>query len=358
MSVTKDKNGKWMSQIRVRDWTGKEIHKKKRGFPTKREALQWEHAYISQADGSLGMGFKDFIELYMQDMGKRLKASTVANKHFLIDLKITPFFGRMPLNEIKPTHIRQWQNQLSSYCDENGRPYSQTYLKTIHNQLTAIFNYAVKYYGLKENPCHKAGSMGKKNAGEMSFWTKEEFAAFIEAVKDKPASYAIFMTLYYTGIREGELLALTPADIDLGKSTLRVNKSYQRLGGEDVVSSPKTPKSNRVIPIPEKLCDCLRVYMGQCYGLQENDRLFPYAKYFLSHEMERGCKRSGVKRIRIHQIRHSHASLLVEMGVSPLLIAERLGHERIQTTMETYSHLYPNKQAEVARQLDGLMPES
>ena len=80
-------------------------------------------------------------------------------------------------------------------------------------------------------------------------------------------------------------------------------------------------------------------------------------KYFLSHEMERGCKRSGVKRIKVHSLRHSHASLLVEMGFSPLLIAERLGHERIQTTMETYSHLYPNKQAEVARQLDGLMPE-
>jgi integrase len=172
---------------------------------------------------------------------------------------------------------------------------------------------------------------------------------------DKPASFAIYMTLYYTGMREGELLALTPADVDLEKMTIRINKSFQRLGGEDVVSTPKTPKSNRVITIPAKLRDCLKDYMAQCYDLQPEDRLFPYTKHFLSHEMERGCKLSGVKKIRVHDIRHSHASLLVEMGFSPLLIAERLGHERVQTTMETYSHLYPNKQTEVASQLDDLM---
>ncbi len=355
MSVTKDKNtGKWMSQIRIKDWTGKEIHKKKRGFATKREALQWERDFINQSSGSLGMSFMDFIELYIQDIEKRLKPSTVANKRFLIDLKIIPYFGKFPLDAIKPTDIRKWQNELTSYRDENGKPYSQTYLKTINNQITAIFNYAVKYYGLKENPCHKAGSMGKKNADEMEFWTKDEFATFIEAMKDRPASYAIFMTMYYTGIREGELLALTPADIDFEKDTLTINKSYQRLGGKDIITTPKTPKSNRVVMLPEVLKTVLRNYMEKCYGLQPDDRLFPYNKSFLYREMQIGIEASGVKRIRVHDIRHSHASLLVELGFSPLLIAERLGHERVQTTMNTYSHLYPNKQVEVANQLDKL----
>lgn len=147
----------------------------------------------------------------------------------MVDLKITPYFGKMPLSEIKPTDIRAWQNSLTSYRDENGTAYSPTYLKAIQNQLTAIFNYDVKYYNLKENPCHKAGSIGKKNADEMLFWTKEKFNTFIEAVSDKPLSQAIFMTLYYTGIREGELMALTPADIDFEKSTVTINKSYQRL---------------------------------------------------------------------------------------------------------------------------------
>ena len=200
--------------------------------------------------------------------------------------------------------------------------------------------------------------MGKKNADEMLFWTKDEFARFIEAVRDKPAAYAIYMTLYYTGMREGELLALTPADVDMENATIRINKSYQRLNGQDVVTTPKTPKSNRTVTIPAVLVNCLKEYMAQCYDLQPDDRLFPYTKHYLNHEMERGCKRSGVKKIRVHDVRHSHASLLVEMGFSPLLIAERLGHERVQTTMETYSHLYPNKQTEVARQLDGILPES
>ena len=259
-------------------------------------------------------------------------------------------------NRSTPDNVRQWQNSLTSYRDESGKPYSQTYLKCINNQLTAIFNYAVKYYGLKENPCHKAGSMGKKHADEMLFWTRQEFQTFIEVMKDRPASYTVFMTMYFTGIREGELLALTPSDIDFEKKTLTVNKSYQRLGREDIITTPKTPKSNRTLPIPDGLCTCLQEYMSHCYGLQKDDRLFPYTKSFLYHEMEYGCKASGVKRIRVHDIRHSHASLLVEMGFSPLLIAERLGHEKVQTTMDTYSHLYPNKQVEVARQLDGIMP--
>ena len=359
MSVTKDGNtGRWMSQVRVTDWTGKTIHKKKRGFQTKRDALQWEQEFMQQVTTSLGMTFQDFIDLYIRDMEKRLKPSTVASKRFLIDLKVTPFFGRMPLNAIKPTDIRRWQNELTSYRDENGNPYSATYLKTINNQITAIFNYAVKYYGLKKNPCHKAGSMGKKNADEMLFWTKDEFLKFIDAVKDKPVVYAIFMTFYYTGMREGELLALTPADIDLEKQTIRINKSFQKLHGQDMITSPKTPKSNRTVTIPKMLCDCLRDYMSKCFQLQPDDRLFPYGKTFLYREMIRGCKKSGVKKIRVHDLRHSHAAALIEMNVAPKLLQERLGHERIQTTLDTYGHLYPNAQAEVARQLEEFMSES
>ena len=150
------------------------------------------------------------------------------------------------------------------------------------------------------------------------------------------------------------LQALTLADIDFEKSTITINKSYQRINREDVITTPKTPKSNRVVTMPNVLAECLKAYISQCYDLDEENRIFPYTKYFLTHEMQRGCKKSGVKKIRIHDIRHSHASLLVEMGFSPLLIAERLGHERVQTTMETYSHLYPNKQVEVANRLDSL----
>ena len=105
----------------------------------------------------------------------------------------------------------------------------------------------------------------------------------------------------------------------------------------------------------QTLSDCLKEYMAKCYEIQPNDRLFPYTKSFLNHEMLRGCKKSGVKKIRVHDLRHSHASLLIEMGCQPLLIADRLGHEKIQTTLDTYSHLYPNKQTEVAKQLENII---
>lgn len=355
MSVTKDTSGRWLSQIRVKDYTGKVIHKKKRGFATKKEALEWERDFLNKATADMGMLFQDFVELYFEDMSHRLKESTIISKHYMVDKKILPVFGNIPINEITPKDIRKCQNSLTAYRDENGKPYSQTYLKAINNQLTAMFNYAVKYYNLHENPCTKAGSMGKSHAEEMNFWTKAEFEQFIVAVQDKPASYTAFMTLYYTGMRVGELCALTPADMNLVDHTITINKTFQCINGRDVIWPPKMPKSNRVVTIPQTLANCLKEYMDKCYEIQLDDRLFPYTNSFLNHEMLRGCKKSGVKKIRVHDLRHSHASLLIEMGCQPLLIADRLGHEKIQTTLNTYSHLYPNKQAEVAAQLENVM---
>ena len=352
MSVTKDGDtGRWMSQIRVTDWTGKTIHKKKRGFATKKEALQWERDFISQSTGSLGMTFGDFISLYVKDMEHRLKPSTVASKKWLIDLKVTPFFKKIPLNEIKPTHVRQWQNSLTSYRDENGKPYAQTYLKCINNQLTAIFNYAVKYYGLKENPCHKAGSMGKKKADEMLFWTKDEYLKFAKVVMDKPTSYYAFEVLYWCGIRLGELLALTASDFNFERQTLTINKSLQNIKGNIIITPPKTPKSNRTIKIPQFLVDEMQDYIKSLYGLEPDDRIFPISKAYLHHEMNRGAKAAGVKRIRIHDLRHSHVSLLIEMGFSAVAIAERVGHESIDITYR-YAHLFPTKQTEMANRLN------
>lgn len=240
--------------------------------------------------------------------------------------------------------------------------YSPTYLKTINNQLSAIFNYAVRYYDLKSNPCAKAGSMGKSKAEEMDFWTGEEFRKFIDSVMNKRLSYMAFMTLYWTGMRLGELLALNPKDVDLEKRTITITKSYQRLCKKDVITPPKTPKSKRVITIPEFLAADIRDYIDSLYELQENDRLFPITKYYLEHEMQRGIKESGVKRIRVHDLRHSHASMLIELGFSPLEIANRLGYEKVETTLNTYAHLYPNnninKELKNSGQIKLVLPEA
>ena len=347
MKAEKDKKtGKWLIQYRYTDWQGKRRKSTKRGFATKREAEEWLRNFLITQKGDFDMKFADFWKMYCADMETRLREHTMRTKKYIVELKILPYFGNKRVNDITAADIRQWQNELIKIG------YSPTYLKTINNQLSAIFNYAVRYYDLKSNPCAKAGSMGKSKAEEMDFWTGEEFRRFIDSVMNKRLSYMAFMTLYWTGMRLGELLALNPKDVDLEKRTTSITKSYQRLGKKDVITPPKTPKSKRVITIPEFLAADIKDYMDSLYDLQENDRLFPITKYYLEHEIQRGIKESGVKRIRVHDLRHSHASMLIELGFSPLEIANRLGHEKVETTLNTYAHLYPNKQTKLAERLD------
>ena len=347
MKAEKDKKtGKWLIQYRYTDWQGKRRKSTKRGFATKREAEEWLRNFLITQKADFDMKFEDFWKMYCADMETRLREHTMRTKKYIVELKILPYFGNKRVNDITAADIRQWQNELIKMG------YSPTYLKTINNQLSAIFNYAVRYYDLKSNPCAKAGSMGKSKAEEMDFWTVEEFRKFIDSVMNKRLSYMAFMTLYWTGMRLGELLALNPKDVDLEKRTISITKSYQRLGKKDVITPPKTPKSKRVITVPEFLAADIKDYMDSLYDLQENDRLFPITKYYLEHEMQRGIKESGVKRIRVHDLRHSHASMLIELGFSPLEIANRLGHEKVETTLNTYAHLYLNKQTKLAERLD------
>ena len=347
MKAEKDKKtGKWLIQYRYTDWQGKRRKSTKRGFATKREAEEWLRNFLITQKADFDMKFEDFWKMYCADMETRLREHTMRTKKYIVELKILPYFGNKRVNDITAADIRQWQNELIKMG------YSPTYLKTINNQLSAIFNYAVRYYDLKSNPCAKAGSMGKSKAEEMDFWTGEEFRRFIDSVMNKRLSYMAFMILYWTGMRLGELLALNPKDVDLEKRTISITKSYQRLGKKDVITPPKTSKSKRVITIPEFLAADIKDYMDSLYDLQEDDRLFPITKYYLEHEMQRGIKESGVKRIRVHDLRHSHASMLIELGFSPLEIANRLGHEKVETTLNTYAHLYPNKQTKLAERLD------
>lgn len=347
MKAEKDKKtGKWLIQYRYTDWQGKRRKSTKRGFATKREAEEWLRNFLITQKADFDMKFEDFWKIYCADMETRLREHTMRTKKYIVELKILPYFGNKRVNDITAADIRQWQNELIKMG------YSPTYLKTINNQLSAIFNYAVRYYDLKSNPCAKAGSMGKSKAEEMDFWTGEEFRKFIDSVMNKRLSYMAFMILYWTGMRLGELLALNPKDVDLEKRTISITKSYQRLGKKDVITPPKTSKSKRVITIPEFLAADIKDYMDSLYDLQEDDRLFSITKYYLEHEMQRGIKESGVKRIRVHDLRHSHASMLIELGFSPLEIANRLGHEKVETTLNTYAHLYPNKQTKLAERLD------
>ena len=352
MPAYKDKNkGTWYASFYYENWMGIKEKKMKRGFATKREALEWERNFLQQKSADLNMTFETFVHQYITDMQGRIKESTWSTKEHILYKKLVPYFGNKKMCEIQSKDVIAWQNEMLNHRDKDGKSYSPIYLKTLHNQLSAVFNHAVRHYHLSANPAAQAGNMGKAKNGEMSYWTKEEYQKFSQVIMDKPLSFYAFEILYWCGIREGELLALTSADFELFKGTVTINKSYQRIKGRDVVTDPKTPKSNRVIQMPAFLCEEMQEYIKSLYAVRPTDRIFPVTKSYLYREMERGSKVAGVKRIRIHDLRHSHISLLIDMGFSALAIADRVGHESIDITYR-YAHLFPTRQEEMANKLN------
>ena len=347
------KTGTWFVQFRYTDWKSERQQKFKRGFATKREAKEWEQKFLMMDKADVTMTFEAFAELYERDIRPRLKENTWLMKASILKNKIMPYFGKKRLCDITAKDILAWQNEFRKLKGGDGNGYSITYLKTVHNQLSAMLSHAVRYYGLRSNPASIVGNMGHEEKKEMLFWTLEEYKKFSEEIMDKPIYYYAFQMLYWCGIRIGELLALTPGDFDFKAQTVRINKSYQRLQGRDVITSPKTKKSVRTIKMPPFLCDEIQDYLGMFYGAGKDDRIFLISKTSLGNEITRGAKKSGVKRIRVHDLRHSHVSLLINSGFTALAIAERLGHESIEVTYR-YAHLFPSVQTEMANKLETL----
>ena len=205
MAAYKDEaRGTWYVSFHYNDWTGKNKRKLKRGFRTRKEALEYEQKFLLQQATNLDMRFEDFYKLYEEDLKPKLKLNTWRTKDVIFQKKLIPYFKDKKMNEISPADIIKWQNDMIKKRQADGKPYKPTYLKTMQSELSAIFNHAVRFYNLRENPVKKAGTIGKGKADEMDFWTKEEYLKFIECVKDKPISYYAFQILYWCGIREGD----------------------------------------------------------------------------------------------------------------------------------------------------------
>ena len=354
MPVYKDKaTNTWRVIYRYTDFTGEVKQSQKRGFATKREAQAWERENANVKETNLNMTFASFLEIYTEDVKNRVKENTWLTKENIFNTKILPYFGKRKINEIQPKDILKWQNEMLTMTSNNGKPLSPSYLKTIHNQLSAIFNHACKFYGLAVNPAAKVGNMGKDQRKDMEIWTRDEYNKFANETMDKPRFFYAFEVLYWTGIREGELLALTPKDFDFEKQTLSITKSYQRINKRDVITEPKTPKSNRVIKIPDFLVKEIQDYIAQLYAIAPEDRLFAVSTNQLTREMARASKAAGVKKIRIHDLRHTHISQLIEMGFSAVAIGDRVGHESVEITYR-YAHLFPTTQTQMATQLNSM----
>lgn len=348
MPVYQDPNTKtWYCKFYYTDWTGERKQKLKRGFKLQRDAKSWERAFLEKEQGDPSMTFRSLWELYLADITLHLKASTVKARVGRCERHILPYFETKPINQITAADVRKWQGVML------GKGFKPTYLKTISEQLSMILGYAVKYYNLRSNPCSITGTIGNSKSGRMDFWTVGEFRRFIQCVPD-PISNLAFQVLFYTGIRCGELFALDPGDIDLNGGTVRINKTFRRENGEDVTTSPKTANSVRTVTLPPFLVDQLRAYMEKIYDLKAWGRLFPFTRSKLRIAMDKACAASGVKHIRLHDLRHSHVSMLIDMGAQPMVIAERIG-DTVEMVNDIYGHLYPNKHRDLALAIDELV---
>lgn len=359
MGVYKDeKTGTWFVKCYYTDYTGTKKQKMKRGFALQREAKDWERDFLLKQAAQPSMPFRTLAELYLEDKKAHTKLITYETKKNRIDKWILPFFSDKPVDAITAADIRKWQADLKEARNANDKPLSPGYMQNLVTELSSIFNFAVRIYGLTVNPCQIAGNAVGKKQKSLTFWTKEEFDRFINTFDKQDPYYVAFLVLYYCGLRIGEFEALSPGDFNFDAGTLTVSKTYHLINGKGVITSPKTEKANRTITLPPFLMECIKRHIARLYAADNSTRLFTSSHSSYARQLEIHTKMAGVRRIRLHDLRHSHASLLIELGFSALLVSERLGHENVSTTLNIYSHLFPSKQSEVAERLEKLCEEN
>lgn len=358
MPAYKDKErGTWYVNFYYTDWQGIKRQKRKRGFKREKDAKEWERNFLESLSKTSDITFSILAENYLSDIKTRLKPTTCETKENILTTKILPYFKDFKVCDIDEIAVRNWQNTLLQLKQKNGKELSSTYLRTISAQLSAILNYATTYYKLQYNPIRKTGHIGKPKAKPMSIWTLEQFEHFI-TYETKPAAHLAFNILYWTGIREGELLALTRSDFTYDESKneyrININKNFAVVKQKQYILTPKTESSERNFAIPEFLYKEVISYYESLYHVKPNERLFYFVNNFLLQELKCVAIDAGLKPIRVHDLRHSHASLLIEMGYNILMVSNRLGHEKVETTWQIYAHLYPNKDALVATTLNAI----
>lgn len=346
-----EKNNTWYCQFYYKDWTGERKQKRKRGFSKKREAEQWETNFKTQYDFSdkkkiqqcSNMPFHSFVDIYFDEIS--IRKTTERNKRTIIDTQILPYFRKLKMDEITPAHIARWQQEIKK------KGYSQTYLRTINSQLKALFNYAERYYGLKDNPCKAVSPMGKaKPAAEMLFWTIEEYEKVLSVIPDNDYRFKLILqTLFWSGCRIEELLALKPDDLEQG-DVIRIDQGYNVVDSVEIFDAPKN-NEERHIMLPDFAYNDIKKYASSLYGVSDDDRIFMISKSRVNSKLKYYAKKAGVKQIRVHDLRHSHAAYLIDQGVNIMVISKRLGHSNPSITWNVYAHLYPGRETDAIKEI-------
>lgn len=345
-------NKTWSVRFRYINEDQKEIQKRLSGFSTKKEANEEYIKFTATAKQYVKLEKETheltFLELYEEFkifQKTRIKESSYFTFCSRSSKHILPFFSSFKVKQISPKDILNWQNSIDKY--------SYKYKTSLRQNLSSLLKYAEKYYGL-DNKLRLVDNFRKPiKKKEMQIWTPNEFKKFIEKVSD--VTYrTFFYALYLTGARRGEIMATTWKDWDLEKSILNIDKTYtsKNLGNHTggTSSLPKNEFSIREISIPENLLEIMREYKKSNYS-DLHSRVFQITETTLDRIKKKACLDADVKEIRIHDFRHSHASLLISEGLSIVAVAKRLGHGKIEQTLNTYSHLMPNEDLKMANLL-------
>ena len=352
MPVSKNpKTDKWDVSLNYKDAFGFYKHTTKRGFLLKREAEQYEHDFFAGLSNNPTITFEQLVDQYIEYCYSRRKKNTVYNKQCIIRKHILPYFGRMKICDITPKTVIKWQDALS----KNERHYSKTYIYSLNVILGAVMNYAMRTQNLKSNPLSIAGKTGQYRHTHDTIWSIQDFNTFIDTlsneklckdnqIKRSVDTYSLIVgynLLFYAGLRLGELLALTIRDVDFQNNTIKISKSYNRVLKEDIIGPPKTHNGIRIIDLPSVVMNLLQQYITRLpVDYPKDARLFfSLNKNNLRRALKTTAQLAGLPIIRTHDLRHSHASLLFQLGIPAKTVSNRLGHSSINTTLDIYTHI-------------------
>lgn len=345
MAAYKDeKTNTWMARFYYTDWKGIRKQKKKRGFVKKKDALAYETDFIAKSQQNPHMTLQMLSEEFLADYKIRRSPNSYKLIETNLRLHILPSLGKIAIEDITPLTIRTWQNKLS----ESGKAAGT--IASINTSFKTLLNYAHRFYNLSNNPFDSVEPLKqpepKKEFIEHSAWLQ------LYSVMTNKHDKAIFSLMYWTGIRVGEAQGLSLKDINFDTGTININKQYSSDRKE--ISPLKTRGSRRVITVPNLCMDIVKEYIGSYL----EPPMYPFAiktARGLNEKLERYCRKSGIKKISVHVLRHSHASLLIKEGAAVNLIAERLGHTSPSVTLRVYSHVYENQDRELAGKLNDIV---
>lgn len=363
MSIKKKqlKSGiKYSYTLRYKDIYGNTKQYTSKGYDTKKEAELEEAKFrikIQEKKVSFNnITFDDVFKEYIEYKSKSVKVQTLN--------KIKDLYKHFePIKNIKVNDLElNTYNKFTLYIEQKGN--TVNWNNKVLNLLRSLINYSHKYYNTSDTILafienYKEVNPFKK---EMQFFTYEEFQKFISVIEEFEYK-TFFEVLYYLGLRQGEACSLTWSDIDFNKKEVNINKTITtKLKGQlYTISSPKTKKSNRILPIPKKLLESLKIMKNNAMKkkyFKETWFVFgdelPFRETTIQVRKNKYCKLAGVKQIRIHDFRHSCASFLIQNGASIVLVSKYLGHSKISITLDTYTHLYENELKKVSNLIDTL----